>query len=1134
MDRRKLLKLTALLAGAPTMAMSPARAAADTALAPPETTTLGWLDGAPPASFTGATFGVPWPQGQVPRGSGFTMRAAGGAAPPLQSWPLAWWPDGSIKWSAHAIGAGEPAASYGLQPGPAVPAEAGMARREGDGIVVDTGKLRARVPGKGGQVLAEVALAGHTLLRGGELVLLTDGVDDGEDGEDGDRRRRRWQGEVAQAEIEQDGPVRTVLKLTGTHRAGDGPGLLPFTLRLEFHRGSEAIRLLHTFVVDVDPARLDVRGIGLRFGTALDGAPHDRHVRFTSAAGGVFAESVRGLTGLRRDVGDDNAALQVAGLPLPPVEQLPKAVRDGLQYVPAFGDYRLLQPNADGFTIAKRTAKGHGWIPAGGGTRAGGTAYLGGAKGGVAFGVRNFWQSHPGQIDITGAAGDAAAVTLWLWAPEAPAMQLRFFHDGMGQDTHAKQRAALDITYEDYEPGFASPYGIARTSELELQLLPATPTAAGLAAIGQRIAQPPRLMATPGRLHAAGVFSEYWAPAGAPAGTPAGRGGARAKALANRLQTRLAQLFDYYRGQVEQRRWYGFWDYGDVMHTYDARRHQWRYDVGGFAWDNSELSTDIWLWHYFLHSGRADAFRLAEAMTRHTGEVDVHHIGPFSPLGTRHGVQHWGDSAKQLRISTAINRRFMYYLTADERIGDLLVEQQDAVRRLRDIAPGRKIGQQPAGGANEASVGFGTDWGAIAGAWFTAWERTGDKAWRDKLLASMRTIAAQPKGFFTGSAVMDLDTGAFRIAASDKIAVSHLSAVFGLTEICAELLRTLPEPAFRAAWLQYCRLYNATPEAQKAELGQALGPLNLSQGHARLLGYAAVQASGMTERQALIREAWRLFDAGKAGLREADFAVRRVSRPAVLDDIDEAPRISTNGAAQWGLGALGLLALDARAAPAGTLLVRDDFRTFDARRWRVEAEQGDPREVVTVRNGALVLDTRGGLTVWLTQPLDGHYEIAYTCTVLDEGQPGDRVSDMNMFWQARMARPLSGKLADYDRVPMFYAGIGGNHNATTRFRRYDGSGERRLLQEYTDSPYLLKGNHPYRIRIVVDGGGTRLYVDGVQYFASRQRVGAGLFGFRTTLSRQRITDFAVFRLADPLSKRTIVPKGSRTRAATSG
>ena len=122
-------------------------------------------------------------------------------------------------------------------------------------------------------------------------------------------------------------------------------------------------------------------------------------------------------------------------------------------------------------------------------------------------------------------------------------------------------------------------------------------------------------------------------------------------------------MFDFYRGQQDQRGWYGFWNYGDVMHTYDFDRHEWRYDVGGFAWDNSELATDLWLWLYFLRTGRADMFRFAEAMTRHTGEVDVHHLGKFAPLGSRHNVMHWGCSAKQLRISTALNRRYYYYLT---------------------------------------------------------------------------------------------------------------------------------------------------------------------------------------------------------------------------------------------------------------------------------------------------------------------------------------------------------------------------------------------------------------------------------------------------------------------------------------
>ena len=76
------------------------------------------------------------------------------------------------------------------------------------------------------------------------------------------------------------------------------------------------------------------------------------------------------------------------------------------------------------------------------------------------------------------------------------------------------------------------------------------------------------------------------------------------------------------------------------------------------AWDNSELGTDSWLWYSFLRTGRADIFRLAEAMTRQTGEVDTYHFGPMAGLGTRHGVIPWGDGAKEARIGQAAFRRF--------------------------------------------------------------------------------------------------------------------------------------------------------------------------------------------------------------------------------------------------------------------------------------------------------------------------------------------------------------------------------------------------------------------------------------------------------------------------------------------
>src|SRR5699024_4425483 len=99
---------------------------------------------------------------------------------------------------------------------------------------------------------------------------------------------------------------------------------------------------------------------------------------------------------------------------------------------------------------------------------------------------------------------------------------------------------------------------------------------------------------------------------------------------------------------------------------------------------------------------------------------------------------------------------------------------------------------------------------------------------------SMRTIGGQPRGFFSSQARMDLETGVFDRRTDDRVGVSHLSAVFGLVEVCAELIQLIDEPQFRQAWLEYCELYNAPAAEQEARLGRPLQGLNLQQGHARL------------------------------------------------------------------------------------------------------------------------------------------------------------------------------------------------------------------------------------------------------------------------------------------------------------
>ena len=157
----------------------------------------------------------------------------------------------------------------------------------------------------------------------------------------------------------------------------------------------------------------------------------------------------------------------------------------------------------------------------------------------------------------------------------------------------------------------------------------------------------------------------------------------------------------------------------------------------------------------------------------------------------------------------------------------------------------------------------------------------------------------------TANWVMHLVTGAFDISRDDSVSVSHLSAAFGLPEVCVELIELLPEPGFERAWLQYCELYNAPAAEQKAALGEELRNLNLQQGHARLTAFAAHRRKDAK----LAARAWQEFNEGLAGYGPGQkFTTQRIEPPAVLAAVDEGPGISTNSSAQWGLAGIVCLA----------------------------------------------------------------------------------------------------------------------------------------------------------------------------------------------------------------------------------
>lgn len=208
-----------------------------------------------------------------------------------------------------------------------------------------------------------------------------------------------------------------------------------------------------------------------------------------------------------------------------------------------------------------------------------------------------------------------------------------------------------------------------------------------------------------------------------------------------------------------------------------------------------------------------------------------------------------------------------------------------------------------------------------------------------------------------------------------------------------------------------------------------------------------------------------------------------------------------------------------RSQPEGQrkLIFSAGFKNLDPKTWVVEMDSM-ANSSVYVNNNTLILDTRAGVTVWLNKKLEGNFEIEYTRKIVLDNGINDRLSDMNQFWMATDPQASSmftrkGKLAEYDNLSLYYAGIGGNYNSTTRFRKYH-QGERKLLKEHTAQDKLLKPNHEYRIKTIVKNGTTSIWVDGELFFEYKdpQALTSGYFGFRSTWSRQEISDLRVYKL----------------------
>ncbi|WP_037802273.1 exo-rhamnogalacturonan lyase family protein, partial [Streptomyces resistomycificus] len=282
--RRSLLKAAAVAGAAAqfswALGAKDAQAAPRAADADADPVTLDWLEDGGLGAAPGSTLGVPWPKGAYQEDQDFAVTDADGKAVPVQSWPIAYWPDGSLKWTAHAVSSGN--GKLTLAAGQAAAPEKKVTVDKSGGTVdISTGVITARI-GKSGATLIKSVRRGSTeIAKNGRLVLIRQ--PEIEDEDQGSVKTERFEGAISKVTVEQEGPVRAVVRIDGKHRKGSR-SWLPFSIRLYFYAGADSFRMVHTVTFDgtQEPGKASgdfIRGLGVRFTVPMRDHSYDRHIR---------------------------------------------------------------------------------------------------------------------------------------------------------------------------------------------------------------------------------------------------------------------------------------------------------------------------------------------------------------------------------------------------------------------------------------------------------------------------------------------------------------------------------------------------------------------------------------------------------------------------------------------------------------------------------------------------------------------------------------------------------------------------------------------------------------------------------------------------------------------------------------
>lgn len=589
---------------------------------------------------------------------------------PLQSKPLAWWPDGSIKWALltfpfraeNSISAATNGPRVTLRQQSHLPiqvrieepdapkfAHAINARYNAQGEVEIENGFLSIVFGSGDKWIRSLSYNGRALLnhQSSERLAytdywMTDQVISPYGSPSSNATLDRGTLSIERVDLEETGPLRAVVRLEGLTNNSCPTRII---LRATLHAGRPEIDISHTAIYRFhDPRQTFLAAMGLSFPFALQ-ADQRATVSIDGRQKHLHSTTLTQHTHTHQELQlSDETQAWNSSVPADPAKGWIFVTLGDTSVMGYLRDFHYKAPLSVGWSQAENTLK------------------------------FEFWPRNSAPMDVRRYSN--------------------YPHLAQGEST-THHHNWVERDYYTSDPF----YGIARTHEIRLVFGCNSDEADSIAADFQ---SPPLIYAGWKRYADTGVILP-----------------AADQAVAPTAWASWSNLSRFFLWHQSVYRWYGKWNYGDFRHRFqtgygwiaapevllDARpweseskrapadkltldykpSNDWAYDNGRWGWSNTEGLPNLFLQQEYLRHGNRKIYFAVEALARYSRDVVIRNEGRWLGYGTRHGVQPWSDGNHEERQTTASEYRLHYFLSGDGRSRDVIELLYNKVYSRRNV-----------------------------------------------------------------------------------------------------------------------------------------------------------------------------------------------------------------------------------------------------------------------------------------------------------------------------------------------------------------------------------------------------------------------------------------------------------------